>query len=129
MKTKQPAYQTIDEYIAAYPENVQAHLSKIRATIRELAPDAQETISYGIPTFKQNGKYLIYFAAYKRHLSVYPAPTGVEQFAKDVARYGKGKGTLQFPLNEKIPYGLLRRLVKYRLKQNAARITPKTKKN
>lgn len=121
MKTKPTTPRDIDAYIASFPEDVQDKLEKIRATIKKAAPDAQETISYEIPTFTLNGKYLIYFAAYKKHIAVYPAPTEVEKFKKEVELYGSGKGTLKFPLNQRIPYGLISRIVKYRVKENLAK--------
>lgn len=118
MKSRQIAPKNIDEYIAGFPDDVQAILQKIRMTIRKAAPDAEETISYQIPTYTLNGRYLIYFAAYQRHVSVYPAPRGVEQFKAELAVYKGGKGTIQFPLNKPIPFGLIRRIVKYRVKEN-----------
>lgn len=118
MKTQQIAPKNIDEYIASFPDDVQAILRKIRSTIRKAAPDAQETISYQIPTFTLNGRYLIYFAGYTKHISIYPAPRGVEQFKKALAAYQAGKGTLRLPLDKPIPFGLIRRIVKFRMKEN-----------
>ena len=117
-------YQDIDEYIADYPKDVQKILNKIRATIKKAAPQAQEAISYQIPAFKQNGN-LIHFAAYDSHIGVYPAPRGVDKFKKDVARYGSGKATLKFPLDEPVPYDLITRIVEFRVKQNSEK--PKSK--
>lgn len=119
-------YQDIDEYIADYPKDVQKILNKIRATIKKAAPKAEEAISYQIPTFNFHG-YLIYFAAYKNHIGVYPAPRGVEKFKKDLARYGAGKGTLRFPLDEPIPYDLITKIVEFRAKQNLEKAKEKTK--
>jgi uncharacterized protein YdhG (YjbR/CyaY superfamily) len=96
-------------------------LKKIRMTIREAAPRAEETISYQIPTFKLDGRYLIYFAAFKNHASIYPAPRGVEKFKKELAKYEGGKGTVRFPLNAPIDFGLIRRIVKHRLQENRER--------
>lgn len=124
MKPKPTAPRDIDEYIAGFAEDVQDKLEKIRATIHKAAPDVQETISYEIPTFTLNGKYLIYFAAYKKHIAVYPAPKGVEKFKKDVELYGSGKGTLKFPLDQRIPYGLITRIVRFRVKENMAKAKP-----
>ena len=122
-------YKDIDDYIAAFPKDVQKILEKIRATIKKAAPRAAEAISYQIPTFNFHG-YLIYFAAYKNHIGVYPAPRGVEKFKKDLARYGAGKGTLRFPLDEPIPYDLITKIVEFRAKQNLekAKEKPKGKK-
>ena len=118
MKGRVP--EDIDEYIAAFPCDVQKILQKIRKTIRKAAPDAAEAISYAIPTFKLNGN-LIHFAAYQNHIGLYPAPRGVQEFKEDMARYEGGKGTARFPLDEPIPYDLITRIVKYRVKQNLER--------
>lgn len=119
---------TIDEYIAGFPDSVQKILQKIRATIQRAAPDAEETISYKMPTFKLNGHYLIYFAAYKKHVGMYPVPAGDSEFLEEIAPYQAGKGTLQFPLDEPIPYRLITKVVRLRIKENLAR-TVKGKKN
>jgi uncharacterized protein YdhG (YjbR/CyaY superfamily) len=123
--TQQP--QTIDAYIAEQPKDVQVHLKKIRSTIKKAAPKAQEKISYRIPTFVQEGN-LIFFAAFKNHISVYPAPRGADEFKKELSAYEGGKGTVQFPLGKPIPYGLITRIVKFRLKENLARTAAKKKK-
>lgn len=125
MKPNRAAPRNIDEYLAGFPADVQAILRKVRATIRKAAPDAAETISYQMPTFTLNGSYLIYFAAYKGHISIYPAPRGVEQFKAELAVYQGGKGTIQFPLNKPIPFGLIRRIVKFRIKQQPKSALPK----
>jgi uncharacterized protein YdhG (YjbR/CyaY superfamily) len=117
MNTAQPAPATIDAYIAAFPSDVQEILEQIRRTIRETVPDAQETISYGIPTFTLNGRYLVYFAAYKKHISLYPAPMGVAEFRAAVSVYGAGKGTLKFPLDQPIPFDLIRNVVRFRVQE------------
>lgn len=128
MKTKQKAPSTIDEYIAGFAKDVQEILQKIRTTIRKAAPDAEETISYQIPTFTLKDKYLIYFAAYKKHISLYPVPTGDAEFNQQVSVYLKGKGTLQFPLDKPIPYKLITKIVKLRVKENLERAAAKAKK-
>jgi uncharacterized protein YdhG (YjbR/CyaY superfamily) len=117
MKTEQPAPQNIDEYIADFPSDIQEILQKIRETIRNTAPEAEETISYKMPTFTLKGD-LVYFAAYKKHIGFYPAPSGVEEFKEDLSAYGAGKGTLQFPYDKPIPYDLITRIVKFRVKEN-----------
>lgn len=109
--------ETIDEYISAFPAGVQTILQKIRKTVLKAAPKAEETISYQIPAFKLNGKYLIYFAAFKNHVSVYPAPRDSAEFREELSAYKGGKGTVQFPLNEPVPYELISRIVKF--KKNA----------
>ncbi len=117
MKAKQTAPANIDEYIATFPKDIQAKLQKIRATIKKAAPKAEEAIKYQIPTFTLNGN-LVHFAAYKNHIGFYPAPSGIEAFKKELAPYESGKGTLKFPLDEPIPYGLITKVVKYRVKKN-----------
>jgi len=128
MRTKQTAPQNIDDYIAAFPKDVQAILEKIRLTIRKAAPDAEETISYQIPTFTLKGKYLVYFAAYKKHIGLYPAPRGNAEFKQELSGYDGGKGTVRFPLDKPIPFGLIRRIVKFRVKENLERAKAKGKK-
>ncbi len=119
--------KTIDEYIASFPTDVQVILEKIRETIREAAPDAQETISYQIPTFKLRGN-LVYFAAFKSHIGFYPIPTGMEKFKKELSLYKQGKGSVQFPLAKPIPYGLIRRIVKFRVEENLKKAAGKGQK-
>ena len=111
-------FQTIDEYIGTFPKDVQVILEKVRQTIRKAVPGSEEVISYQIPAFKLQGKYLVYFAAWKHHLSLYPVPRGDEAFKKEVVSYQTGKGTVQFPLDQPLPLGLIQKMVKYRLKEN-----------
>jgi uncharacterized protein YdhG (YjbR/CyaY superfamily) len=129
MKTKQTAPRDIDEYIAGFPTDVQEKLEKIRMTIKKAAPDAEETISYKIPTFNLKGKHLIYFAAYKNHIALYPAPIGNPEFTAEIAAYESGKGTLQFRLDKPIPFNLIRRIVKYRAKENVDKAAAKGQKS
>jgi len=117
-------FQTIDEYIKSFPRDVQKKLESIRQTIKKFAPEAEEMISYQIPTFKLNGP-LIYFAGFKNHVSVYPAPRSVPEFKKELSAYKGGKGTVQFPLDKPIPLSLIKKIVKYRLKENSAKTTKK----
>ncbi|AKG53896.1 hypothetical protein DGWBC_1244 [Dehalogenimonas sp. WBC-2] len=105
---------TIDEYIAGFPDNVRAILTKIRLIIKEIAPDATEAISYGMPTFKLKGN-LVHFAGWKHHIGFYPAPSGTAAFDKELAHYKKAKGSIQFPLNETIPYDLIRQITQFRV--------------
>lgn len=128
MRANQTAPKDIDEYIAGFPNDVQEILEKIRMTIRKAAPGAEETISYQIPTFTLSGRYLIYFAAYKKYISIYPAPRGREEFKEELAGYEGGKGTVRFPLDKPIPFGLIRRIVKFRVKENLERAKAKGKK-
>jgi uncharacterized protein YdhG (YjbR/CyaY superfamily) len=108
---------TIDEYIATFPADVQAILQKVRATIRKSAPGAEEAIAYQMPAFKFNGN-LVYFAAFKNHIGFYPIPTGIEKFKKELSVYKQGRGSVQFPLDKPIPYDLISRIVKFRVKEN-----------
>jgi uncharacterized protein YdhG (YjbR/CyaY superfamily) len=128
MKTKQTTPQNIDEYIAGFPKDVQEILEKIRTTIRKAAPAAEEAISYKMPTFNLKGQYLIYFAAYKKHIGLYPIPVGDAQFNEEVSAYQAEKGTLQFPLDKPIPYKLISKIVKVRAKENSSKADPKGKK-
>src|SRR5215211_8209711 len=128
VKTAQPAPTTIDAYIAAFPPEVRAILEQIRQVIREVVPNLGETISYGMPTFTLNEKYLVYVAAHKKHIGLYPAPTGVEEFHEAVALYGGGKGTLKFPLDKPMPFDLIRTIVQFRVKEQAEKAAAKAKK-
>ena len=127
MKTKRTAAKDIDEYIAGFPDDVQKILQKIRMTIRKVAPGAREGISYQIPTFVLNGN-LIFFAAFKNHVSVYPAPRGDEAFKQELSGYEGGKGTVRFALDKPIPFDLIRRFVKFRIAKNLETAKAKQKK-
>jgi uncharacterized protein YdhG (YjbR/CyaY superfamily) len=111
----------VHEYIAGFPSETQKVLKQVRSTIKKLLPEAEETISYGVPTFKINGNYVVYFAGFKKHLSIYPAPRGHEKFKHALSKYKGGKGTVQFPLDEPLPLGLISRIVKQLKKSNAER--------
>jgi uncharacterized protein YdhG (YjbR/CyaY superfamily) len=117
----------IDGYISRFPAEIQAILEKVRATIRHAAPEAMETISYMMPSFKQHG-ILVHFAAWKEHIGLYPPISGDKALEKAVARYAGPKGNLQFPLDEPIPYDLIERLVKLRVQQDSARAAAKRRK-
>ncbi len=110
-------FQTIDEYISTFPKNVQIILKKLRLTIRKEIPNAEETISYQIPTFKMNGKYIIYFAAWKNHIALYPIHTGVESLKKELAKYQGSKSSVHFPLDKPLPLTLVRKIVKLKAKE------------
>lgn len=116
LSTKQK-FQTIDEYIKTFPKDIQKILESVWQAIKNAAPDAEETISYQIPTFKLNGN-LVHFAAFKNHIGFYPTPSGQKAFQKELSVYKSGKGSVQFPLDEPIPYALIKRIVKYRVKEN-----------
>jgi uncharacterized protein YdhG (YjbR/CyaY superfamily) len=121
MNTKPAEFKNIDEYIAGFPMDVQGILAKVRSTIHAAAPEAVETISYQMPTFNLHGHYLVYFAAYTKHIGFYGYPKGAEEFEKEVAVYESGKGTLKFPYDQPIPYDLITRMVKYRVQENLAK--------
>jgi uncharacterized protein YdhG (YjbR/CyaY superfamily) len=117
--------KSIDEYIARFPKDTQKHLEQIRATIKETVPGADEAISYGIPAFNLNGRYLIYFAGYKKHIGLYPVPTN-NTFEKEFAAYKtSGKGAIQFPLDKPMPLKLIIKIVKFRVRENADRAKAK----
>lgn len=127
MKTGQTAPTTIDEYIASFPPEVQEKLETIRATIRKAAPKAEEAISYMMPTFKLHGN-LVHFAAFKNHVSLFPGASGVAAFEEELAGYETSKGTIQFPLGTRIPYGLITKIVKFRVAQNLDKAAAKAMK-
>lgn len=127
MQTDQAVPKTIDEYIAGFPPDIQEILQKIRTTIHEAAPGAQETIKYRMPTFTLNGD-LVYFAAFKNHIGFYPIPTGIEEFKDELSAYKTGKGSVQFPLDKPIPYDLIRRIVQFRVQENAQKAAAKAKR-
>ena len=112
-------YITVDEYIKTFPVYVQSLLRTVRAVIREKAPDAVEYISYGMPAFKTNGKPLVYFAAFKNHIGFFATPSGHKKFAKELSKYKQGKGSVQFPFNQSIPYELIGQIVEFRVKENS----------
>ena len=110
--------QSVDEYISNFPVEVQSALSRIRSIIKQKAPDAVESISYGMPAYKTHGKPLVYFAGYKKHIGFYATPTGHAEFAKEFSGYKQGKGSVQFPLGQTIPYELIGRIVEFRVHEN-----------
>ena len=118
---------TIDEYIAGSSKDAQNLLQEIRVAIKAAAPDAEETINYGIPTFTLNGN-LVHFAAYKNHIGFYPTPGGIEAFKKELSIYEGAKGSVQFPIKEPLPLSLVTKIVKFRVKENAERANAKKKK-
>lgn len=110
-------FNSIDEYIATFPEDVQNKLHELRRVIKDSAPEAEEKISYQMPTFFQNGN-LIHFAAFKNHIGIYPTPNGIEAFSDELSKYEGGKGSKRFPLNEPLPLDLISRIVKFRVSEN-----------
>jgi len=127
MSDEKIAPKTIDDYIAGFPEDVQLKLQKMRKTIRDAAPDAVEKISYQMPTFALEGN-LVHFAAFKNHIGFYPAPRGIEAFQEELSAYQGGKGSVQFPLEQPVPYDLIRRIVVFRVKDNLEKAARKAKK-
>lgn len=118
--TNRSTAKSIDEYIAEFPREVQAVLEEVRAVIRGAAPEAEETISYAIPTFDLNGRHLVHFAGYKKHIGFYPVPGGVDEaFKEEMEPYKRGRGTLQFPLGRPMPLDLIRRIVEFRVQEEA----------
>ena len=128
MDAARSAPTSIDEYIAGFPAEVQAVLRQMRETIQSAAPEAGETISYQMPTFTMNGTYLVYFAGYKKHVSLYPVPVEHPDFAEAAAVYGSGKGTMKFPLDAPLPIDLITRVVQHLMRVNAARAAAKKQK-
>ena len=118
---------SVGAYIAGFPPEVRAVLRKMRATIRKAAPEAEERISWGMPAYALDGM-LTFFAAFEKHVSLFPGPDGIEKFKKELASYETSKGTVRFPLGTPMPYGLITRIVKFRAKENRARAEAKRKK-
>ena len=120
-------YDTIDEYIGSFPPETQRALTKMRDLIRGEAPGSVETFSYAIPTFDVNGKHLVHFAGFERHIGFYPTPSAIEAFKAELAPYKSAKGSVQFPLTEPLPVDLIRRMVQFRLQEcrsSAKRTSP-----
>jgi len=125
MISKAPS--NIDEYIAGFPDEIQLILDRVRSSIKKAAPDAEESIGYGMPAYKSHGKPLVYFAAFKNHIGFYATPTGHAEFARELSKYKQGKGSVQFPIDQPIPYELIARIVEFRVFEN--RDKAKAKKN
>jgi uncharacterized protein YdhG (YjbR/CyaY superfamily) len=114
-------FKTVEEYIKSFPEDTQNLLRKFREIIKTSAPDAVESISYGMPAYKTNGKPLVYFAGFKKHIGFYATPTGHAEFTNELLTYKQGKGSVQFPLKKPIPYDLIKRIIAFRTKENATK--------
>ncbi len=119
---KNPA--TIDEYIAGFPKHIQAILEKMRLAIKKTAPQAEETINYGIPTFTQQGN-LVHFGGFKNHVGFYPAPSGIKAFEKELSVYEGAKGSIKFPIHKQLPLSLITKIVKFRVKENLEKANAK----
>jgi uncharacterized protein YdhG (YjbR/CyaY superfamily) len=120
--------KNIDEYAAAFPPEVRSILQRVRLTIRKAAPTAQERISYQVPAFTLHGRDLIYFGAFKKHIGLYPPVRGDEKLKKETSPYAGEKGNLKFPLDEPVPYALIRKIVKFRVKEQLERTASKRRK-
>ncbi|MGR3810563.1 iron chaperone [Jiulongibacter sp. NS-SX5] len=119
MKSEKP--KNVEEYIASFPKETQEFLHQMRTLIKENAPEAEESISYGMPAYKLKKKPLVYFGAYPKHIGFYATPTGHSAFAEEFASYKTGKGSVQFPLSEPLPSDLIKRVVVFRVKENLAK--------
>jgi len=117
MDNRKKEFTSIDEYIATFPNDVQKILQELRATIKAAAPDAQEKISYQMPTFFLKGN-LVHFAAYKNHIGFYPTPSGIEKFQKELSKFEGAKGSVQFPINQPLPLDLVQKIVEFRVIEN-----------
>jgi uncharacterized protein YdhG (YjbR/CyaY superfamily) len=127
MKSDPDAPQTIDEYIAEFPKAVQAILQQVRTTVAKAAPTAKEAIKYRLPTFVQNGN-LVHFGAFQKHIGFYAMPTGHAKFQRELSAYESGKGSVQFPLEKPIPYPLISKIVKFRVREDAEKAAAQRKK-
>lgn len=121
MPAQKRKFKTIDEYVRTFPKDVQGILQRLRQTVRQAAPQAVETMSYDMPTFKLDGKFLVSFAAWKSHIGLYPVPSGTVAFQKEVSAYRGAKSTVRFPLEKPIPHDLVKNLVLFRMKENYAK--------
>lgn len=126
MEPEKGSFQSIDAYIAAFPEAVQQKLAEMRAIIRSAAPEAAEKISYQMPTFYLKGN-LVHFAAHQKHIGFYPAPSGIEAFQAELAGYKSSKGAVQFPLNQPLPVDLISRIVRFRVAENLRKAAGKSR--
>lgn len=115
------AIKSVDDYIANYPEEVQGILNQIRTIIKNTVPEAVESISYGMPGYKTHGKPLVYFAAFKNHIGFYATPAGQIAFAAELSGYKQGKGSVQFPLHQPIPFDLIKKMVAFKAQENSTK--------
>lgn len=116
----QPNYNTVDDYITTFPKDIQQILKTLRATVLKNAPEAVESISYGMPAYKTNKKPLVHFGAFKNHIGFYATPTGHSEFAAELSKYKQGKGSVQFPFDA-VPYELIEKIVRFRVAENASK--------
>lgn len=125
MISKSPT--SIDEYISDFPEEIQYLLNQVRSTIKQAAPDAEESIGYGMPAYKTYGKPLVYFAGFKNHIGFYATPTGHAEFAAELSKYKQGKGSVQFPIHQPMPLELIAQIVEFRVIENQEKAKAKKK--
>jgi uncharacterized protein YdhG (YjbR/CyaY superfamily) len=125
---KTTSFTTVEEYITSFPSSTQKLLKQLRKTIKDAAPTADEIISYGMPAYKYMGNPLVYFAGYEKHIGFYATPTGHKAFAKELSVYKQGKGSVQFPIDDKMPLDLILRIVKFRVKETENKISTSSKK-
>ena len=123
--TNKPAYSSIDEYIQSFPKPIQAKLKRLRSLIKNVIPEAREKISYRMPTFHLNGN-VVHFAAYSKHIGVYPAPSGIANFKSELSKYKNSKGAVQFPMDEPLPIELIERIVRFRAAENRGKDIKRT---
>lgn len=121
MTSERTKFEDIDSYIASFPEETRKLLQQLRITISKVAPEAKETINYGMPTFTLKGN-LVHFAAFKNHIGFYPAPSGIEAFKKELSGYDGAKGSVQFPIAKPIPFDLISKIVEFRVKENLKKV-------
>lgn len=127
MREDKPSYATIDEYILQFSPEIQEILQTLRKTIRESAPEAEEKISYQMPTYYLKGN-LVHFAAFKNHIGFYPTPSAIEEYKQELSVYKGAKGTIQFPITKALPYELISRIVKFRVAENISKAEDRLKK-
>lgn len=127
MQAPKVHYDSVDQYIAAFPKHVQAMLQQMRETVQKVAPQAEELISYNMPAFRLHGM-LVYYAGNKAHIGLYPMPSAIEAFKKELAGYATSKSGIQFPLDKKLPVTLIKNIVRFRLMENEEKAKLKKKK-
>ncbi len=127
MESNQVGFSSMDEYIATFPEGIQKILQELRATIKAAAPQAEEKISYQMPTFFLKGN-LVHFAAHKSHIGFYPTPSGIQAFERELSNFESAKGSVQFPLDQPMPLDLISRIVKFRVAENLKKAEMKSRK-
>ncbi|MEO8356694.1 MAG: DUF1801 domain-containing protein [Chloroflexota bacterium] len=127
MESNKTGFTSTDEYIATFPREIKKLLEELRTTIKAAAPDAEEKISYQMPTFFLHGN-LVHFAAFKNHVGFYPTPGGIEKFKKELSRYEGAKGSIKFPIDEPLPLELIGKIVKFRVTENLKKAETKSKK-